>query len=118
MTLGRRARRDKVVAEEPAATMPEDVRAEVSVNVPVVVNIGVSATVVEPEAPHPHYTLGQWKGYTRYICNYCAFDTLDQVVAEGHWPKHYQDMSPVEQERRARLGILIANSSGSVVREV
>ncbi len=114
MTQRRRAQRDEAPQEQPAA----EEQVDLLVDKTVVVEVDRNTRVIEQEIPHPHYTLGQWRGHTRYICNYCPFDTLDQGTADSHWAKHFQDKSAVEQERRARLGIAITNSSSHVVGEV
>ncbi len=56
----------------------------------------------------PPYILGTWKGYPRYQCPICPFDTLDEATALEHFRAHSERpgaKEPVEEPREEYIVI-------------
>lgn len=59
-----------------------------------------------------HFSLGTWRGFPRWACNHCQFDTLDgesvmvDHLIEAHFPPPPPDPAPL---------VLVADKRGNQV---
>lgn len=60
-----------------------------------------------------HWTVGSWKEFDRYQCNYCAFDTLDKEVIQ----EHYQGVHAPPPPPRFAGTVVVADRFGNPVEE-
>ncbi len=45
-------------------------------------------TEAPPKTQAAPYTLGEWKGFPRFQCSKCPFDSLDEEVIKQHVKTH------------------------------
>ncbi len=62
------------------------------------------------------YTKDLWKGHTKYNCNYCPFDTLDENVIKDHIRKEHTEppkKEPPQVPMNDRFGNPIVDKFGN-----
>ena len=61
------------------------------------------------------YTVSSWKGITKYNCDYCAFDSLNENVIKDHIQKVHAEPKkpePVKIPLKDRFGNPVVDSKG------
>lgn len=60
------------------------------------------------------YTLGKWKDYIQYNCNYCPFDTLDKTEILAHYQARHAPPPPPPPSSGL---IFVADKNGNPVQD-